>query len=251
MINFIKNNLLLLIFIFLGGFLMLVNSAEAGDIRGHCVCGGCPPAGTGTIDSGILDEEFDVQALEEACAIYCEEESCTTSAVSGLECVEEGEVPIEGECEAGDAEEADVPLPVLPDASVAITPNARGCVCNSGQTVECELGLFSVSCECTCCGDCTLNDVPRFFIKFVGFAVGLTGSLALIMFIYGGIVFLTSGGNSERVQHGRKILTSTITAIIILLAAWTIVNFIISALTGTPLDQVMLYGGQWWQVRGQ
>ena len=121
--------------------------------------------------------------------------------------------------------------------------------CRSGQTIECTLGPLSTSAACTCCGDCQLSDAIRFFVMFIQFALGISGALAFLMFTYGGFMMLISAGESARVQEGRKILTSTVTAIIIIFGAWTIVNFMISSLSGASFTEVAAQGGKWWEVK--
>ncbi|MFH1193694.1 MAG: pilin [bacterium] len=59
---------------------------------------------------------------------------------------------------------------------------------------------------------------------------GITGSLALLFFIYGGFLFLTSGGSEQQVTKGKTILTQAVIGIIIIFGAFVAVKFIVSAL---------------------
>lgn len=59
---------------------------------------------------------------------------------------------------------------------------------------------------------------------------GITGSLALLFFIYGGFLFLTSSGNEQQVSKGKTILTQATIGIIIIFGAFILVKFIVSAL---------------------
>jgi hypothetical protein len=60
--------------------------------------------------------------------------------------------------------------------------------------------------------------------------LGITGSLALLFFIYGGFLFLTSAGNEQQVTKGKTILTQAVIGIIIIFGAFIAVKFIVSAL---------------------
>jgi len=53
--------------------------------------------------------------------------------------------------------------------------------------------------------------------------LGLTGSLALLYFVYGGIVLLTSGGNESRITNGKTILSHAIIGVIIIFGAYLLV----------------------------
>jgi O-antigen/teichoic acid export membrane protein len=60
--------------------------------------------------------------------------------------------------------------------------------------------------------------------------LGLTGGLALLMFVYGGFLMLSSGGNSERVGQGKKVLAAAVVGIVIVLMAGYLVRFGLSRL---------------------
>lgn len=53
--------------------------------------------------------------------------------------------------------------------------------------------------------------------------LGLTGSLALLYFVYGGIVLLTSGGVEARITNGKTILSHAIIGVIIIFGAYLLV----------------------------
>lgn len=94
-----------------------------------------------------------------------------------------------------------------------------------------------------------MSDAVRFFIIFIRFAIGITGSLALMMFIYGGFVILTSAGSPEKVNQGKNILTQTLIAIIIILGSWVLINFIISKVTDKNFNEVFAQSGAWWKIK--
>lgn len=58
--------------------------------------------------------------------------------------------------------------------------------------------------------------------------LGITGSLALFFFVYGGFVFLTSRGNASQVEKGKTILTQATIGIIIIFGAYLAVNFLVA-----------------------
>lgn len=69
--------------------------------------------------------------------------------------------------------------------------------------------------------------------------LGITGSLALLMFIYGGVMFLISSGSSEKVTQAKQIIIGAVIGLIIVFAAYTIIGFTFKAmgLEGEPWYQ--------------
>lgn len=62
--------------------------------------------------------------------------------------------------------------------------------------------------------------------------LGITGSLALLFFVYGGFLFLTSRGNTEQVAKGKTVLTQAAIGIIIIFGAYIGVSFLVKAIGG-------------------
>lgn len=84
---------------------------------------------------------------------------------------------------------------------------------------------------CAEAGYCTLCDAMQFFINVGKFILGIVGSLALLMFVYGGIIWVTSGGEAGKVDKGKKILLNSVIGIAIAFFAWTVVAFVVTVIT--------------------
>ncbi|MBU1179849.1 pilin [Patescibacteria group bacterium] len=56
--------------------------------------------------------------------------------------------------------------------------------------------------------------------------LGISGSLALLYFIYGGFMLLTSRGSQEQVTKGKTILSRAIIGVIIIFGAYTAITFL-------------------------
>ncbi|MFH0840902.1 MAG: pilin [bacterium] len=88
----------------------------------------------------------------------------------------------------------------------------------------------------TCCGQIVPDDTSsidglvQVAINIYNCIICLIGAIALLFVVLGGVVLLTSGGNSERVSLGRKMIVGAIIGTIIVLASVVIVNFAIKAL---------------------
>lgn len=78
---------------------------------------------------------------------------------------------------------------------------------------------------------CGLNEMLQTIINFSKLILALTGSAALLMFTYGGVMFILAAGNEERAKKGIAAISAAAIGIAIVLGAWLIVNFVILALT--------------------
>lgn len=76
------------------------------------------------------------------------------------------------------------------------------------------------------CGNNTLNSALLLVVKIIGMILSVVGSLALLAFVYGGIVFLTSAGSRERVEKGRQIIIGAVIGVVIVFASYTIIGFV-------------------------
>ncbi|MFH1142499.1 MAG: pilin [Candidatus Uhrbacteria bacterium] len=73
--------------------------------------------------------------------------------------------------------------------------------------------------------------IPVIIGRVISAALGLSGSAALLMFVYGGFLWLTSGGEKDRVDKGKKTLVWAIIGIVVIFAAYVIVDNLILAIT--------------------
>ena len=67
--------------------------------------------------------------------------------------------------------------------------------------------------------------------KVIQTTMGVLGSITLLVFIAGGFMWLTSGGNPERVQMGTKTMLYAVIGIFIIFASYAILSIIIKGLT--------------------
>ncbi len=105
-------------------------------------------------------------------------------------------------------------------------------ICYPVQAAKIDLWQgVSVSCHPDCekelpkeqCGNCTLNDVLIFVTNIGKLILQFLGVAALIAFIYGGLLWITSGGKSEQIQQGKRVLTSAVIGVVIVVFAYVIV----------------------------
>ncbi|MFH1171763.1 MAG: pilin, partial [bacterium] len=72
------------------------------------------------------------------------------------------------------------------------------------------------------------SDLKATVINIINWALGLLGLLAVGLMIYGGFLWLTSGGSEDRIRRAKKILINTLIGLVIILLSWAIVNFVLN-----------------------
>lgn len=79
-------------------------------------------------------------------------------------------------------------------------------------------------------GNYSLKDIMLVVVGIARIILGFVGSLALVMFVYGGILFLISGGSSDKVGQAKKIIVAAVVGLLIVFASYMIVSFVLGAL---------------------
>lgn len=75
---------------------------------------------------------------------------------------------------------------------------------------------------------------PQQFIgRIINSALGIVGSLALLMFIYGGFVWLTSAGSSDKVTKGKNILVWATIGLVVIFMSYGATKFVLDKITAT------------------
>ena len=76
---------------------------------------------------------------------------------------------------------------------------------------------------------------PQTFIGGVIWAIlGIVGSLALALFIYGGFLWMTAAGNAEQVIKGRNTILWATLGLIIIFSSYALVRFVIYEVIQAP-----------------
>ncbi|MBI5147665.1 MAG: transglycosylase SLT domain-containing protein [Parcubacteria group bacterium] len=105
-----------------------------------------------------------------------------------------------------------------------------------GEAAQGGFGLVS------CSGpQCTICDLLKTGSNIINFFIKLAIPLAVIFIIYGGFMIMTAGPSESRAGEGRKVLTSAVVGIAIVLGSWLILNtvfLILNAQTPTPWNKI-------------
>jgi uncharacterized membrane protein YjfL (UPF0719 family) len=76
------------------------------------------------------------------------------------------------------------------------------------------------------------TSVPELVNSIVRSILGMVGALALFMFVYGGMLWMTSAGNTQRIEKGKETLIWATIGLVIIFASYAILSFIFQALSG-------------------
>lgn len=130
-------------------------------------------------------------------------------------------------------------------ANVAATAN-RFC-CNTADGGRGQFFSSAEACRTGCAastgtgGDSTNNatqagveienpieteDFTELVTNFLGWLLGIAGALAFLMFVWGGILYVTSAGDEQKAAKGKRIVTWTILGLIVILMSYSIIALI-------------------------
>lgn len=77
------------------------------------------------------------------------------------------------------------------------------------------------------CGNYSLDDILSTAVLVANWILGCVGALALLFFVYGGFVFILSGGSEEKVREGKTILMNAIIGLVIVFCSYLIIYFVV------------------------
>jgi len=75
------------------------------------------------------------------------------------------------------------------------------------------------------------TDLKDFIITIVNWALTFLGLISVLVIIYGGVLYVTSGGEEEKTQTGKKAIQYAVIGILIILGSFAFVNTIIKGAT--------------------
>jgi len=104
--------------------------------------------------------------------------------------------------------------------------------CFAGGLVPCGRHIDDPNTNINETAPCSLCHIFVLIKRIIDFATGVIAfPILVLMIIVGGITWITAGGSESRISRGKEIIKTAVIAIIILLAAWLIIDTIIVFLT--------------------
>ena len=78
-----------------------------------------------------------------------------------------------------------------------------------------------------------VSSVPALIANILRAFIGIVGALALLVFIYGGFLWLTSRGDAGKVQGGKDAMKWAAIGLLVIFTSYALVRFVFKAITGT------------------
>ncbi len=128
---------------------------------------------------------------------------------------------------------------VLVGLGFSLTPGVAMAKLPSLVPEECQLDAPLTNCtDCEptktdrsgCC--CNLSSLEMFLVNVAQIILGLTGSIALIMFVAGGIMLMISGGSPDKINKAKSLLQTAVIGLAIILLAGVIVKIVVKQISG-------------------
>lgn len=87
-------------------------------------------------------------------------------------------------------------------------------------------------------GDATEEGLKQTIISIVNIILGFLGILATLIVLLGGFKWMTSQGNTEKVDEAKKLIGAGVVGLVIILVSYTVVRFVFAT-----IDENVFGGG--------
>ncbi|HMB65859.1 MAG TPA: pilin, partial [Patescibacteria group bacterium] len=134
------------------------------------------------------------------------------------------------------------------------TPNLTGtCVSStsgSGSSASVETPLSTLQ---TAGGEIKVGkqNLPALVGNIISVILSLVGVILLIIVVYGGVLYMTAGGDSEKVRKAKSMIANSIIGLIIVLAAYSISSFVVRSIGGEGTSTLNMLSGSAGGLTGQ
>lgn len=116
------------------------------------------------------------------------------------------------------------PAVALPSVAYAVTDAIQPGLC-SGANID-------VSGKSTTCPSTGASGLNTLLVKVVNIFSAVVGVIAVLMIIFGGLKYITSGGDSSNVSTAKNTIIYAIVGLVIVALAQIIVRFVLSTSRG-------------------
>lgn len=79
------------------------------------------------------------------------------------------------------------------------------------------------------------TDIRVIVSRFIRIITGISGSIALLMFVYGGFLWVTSAGEAEKVKQGKKVFVNATLGLIIIFTAYAAIAALFRVFSGASI----------------
>lgn len=141
-----------------------------------------------------------------------------------------------GSIQIASADEAGVGTAV---ASCSASFPGHSCMDKDSGT-DCKTGYCPGSASIQCCvgggagipNPLGTTNINTFAARIISYVLGLVGTISLLLFVYGGLIWMTSAGNQNAVKKGRDILVWAVIGMAVVFTAYILVKFVMQGVQG-------------------
>lgn len=114
-------------------------------------------------------------------------------------------------------------------------PTSAAATCTMGKILP----------PCTCTGDCNFCDFVLMFVNLGNWFLGLGSLFALYFLVNGAFTMVISSGSPQRLEAGKKTLTGAIVGLVLVFAAWAVINTAFMMFMGESNKDI---SSSWWNL---
>jgi len=78
-----------------------------------------------------------------------------------------------------------------------------------------------------------VSSIQGLFSKIIRAGIGLAGSFALAVFVWGGILWMTARGDASQVKKAKSVLTQALIGLLLIFFSYTIISAFLQIFTTT------------------
>ncbi len=110
-------------------------------------------------------------------------------------------------------------------AAVPILPLYAGSSVSVGQTTESNTPLLN-----PLTGDDKVTSIPELVNRIVSMAIGLSGVMALLAFVYGGVLYLMAGVNLDFLKKGKEVMKWAVIGLFVIFSSYAVITFVLTSI---------------------
>ncbi len=92
-------------------------------------------------------------------------------------------------------------------------------------------------------GGYSIYHIILLIYNIIQWLLGISGTVALLMFVVGGFYWLVAAGEKDRVKKGQDALINAVIGLIIVFGSWIFVNFVVGLFVGQTTTTATLFQG--------